>query len=132
MDEKIKQLLDWCVTDYQPAFYDCESATAIEQTGILHEKIKELISEYHEFLFKSDEFKNCLTKIIHNYIHMIDDKIKMQDLVIDKADKYMKENIVETSRNVITQAIQDGDLSIVSNYENETIYLTITDNGGGE
>lgn len=131
MDEKIKQLLDWCVTDYQPAFYDCESATAIEQTGILHAKIKELISEYHEFLFKSDEFKNCLTKIIHNYIHMIDDKIKLQDLKIEEDITYIKNNIVETSQEIINNAIKNGDISLISSYENEVLSLTMT-NGGEE
>ena len=125
MDEKIKQLLDWCVTDYQPAFYECESATAIEQTGILHEKIRELISEYHEFLVNSEEFKIYLTKIIHNYLHMIDDKIKMQDLKIEK-------NLSLAIEELLNELVKSGELkNIITTYEYNPIQETLTLKMGG-
>lgn len=125
MDEKIKQLLDWCVTDYQPAFYDVESATAIEQTGILHEKIKELINEYHDFIFKSNEFKNYLIKIIHNYIHMMDDKINLQDLKIEK-------NLSSSIEELLNELVNNGELeNIITTYEYNPSLETLTLKMGG-
>lgn len=43
----IKHMPNWCVTDKQPAFYDTESATAIEQTARVYGKMEELIDSYN-------------------------------------------------------------------------------------
>lgn len=50
MWNKIEMLPKWCIPNTNPAFYDTESATAIEQTAKLYGKVRELIDAYNEFV----------------------------------------------------------------------------------
>lgn len=50
MWNKIEMLPNWRIPDTSPAFYDTESATAIEQTAKLYGKVRELIDAYNEFV----------------------------------------------------------------------------------
>ena len=46
---KIRHLPHWVLTDLQPAFYDLESVTSVEETARLYAKMQELITLYNEF-----------------------------------------------------------------------------------
>lgn len=144
---KITLLPHWVLPDTLPSVYDTQSGTAIEMVAKVYGAMRTLQTEYNLFVDEVNKsindfvssveqdqecFKKNITKIMHDYIAKIDEKIKMQDLVINNAVKYMKENIIATSREVIKQAITDGEITVSSNYENEVLYLTITDNGGVE
>lgn len=142
---KVTLLPKWILPDTLPSVYDTQSGTAVEMVAKVYGAMRTLQTEYNSFVDEVNKtitnfinstnqdqecFKNKITKIMHDYIIKIDEKIKMQDLVIDNAIKYMKENITITSREVITEAIKNNEINISSNYKNEVLFLTITDNGG--
>lgn len=181
---RIEPLPNWAVANGQPAFYDVESATAIQMTARLYKKIQELIEQYNEFTCEINtlidefergiihdftEFKQCVIDLMNKYIETIDTKINLQDLKIDEAIKkqdktielafaeqmqkiiekfeeqdqtiaeefrsqnmniddavnYMKNHIIETTINVVNQAIDDGTFDIVLNYDEPTEHLTL-------
>lgn len=123
---RFKLLPHWCFTATLPAFYDTESGTAIEQTARLHGVVESLINDYNkyvdeinktinEFIESSDKdfecFTNKIIKICHDYIKMIDEKIKMQDSVIADAVNYMKTNLGTTLTEVIRSMRDSGELN---------------------
>lgn len=153
----LKHLPHWVLTDPQPAFYDCESATAIQQTAKIYAKIQELTTIYNDFVRDVNRyitefeegiikdfncFQNCVIKTMNDYIETIDTKINLQDLniankfneqdtKIDDAIQYMKNNIVATTTNIINQAIENGDLNVGFEYDptNESLDFIVTREG---
>lgn len=136
----LKHLPHWVLTDPQPAFYDCESATAVQQTAKIYAKIQELITLYNEFTKEVNRyitefedgiikdfncFQNCIIKTINDYIESIDTKINLQDSKIQDAVDYMKNNIIQTATNVITEAIENGDINVAVTYDEPTESLNI-------
>ena len=122
----LKHLPHWVLTDRQPAFYDCESATAVQQTAKIYAKMQELISLYNEFTNQVNQyitefedgiikdfncFQNCVIKTMNDYIESIDMKIELQDNNIQEAIDYMKNNLVSTVTTLFNQAIQNGDIT---------------------
>lgn len=143
----IKHLPHWVLTDLQPAFYDVESGTTLQQTAKMYGKMQELIDLYNEFVTKVnkyikdfedgiiedfEEFRNCIIKVMNDYIETIDTKINLQDTKIADAIEYMKENIVTTTNEVFRQALLDGEVTatLVENYNPETEELTLSIEGG--
>lgn len=144
---KINVLPNWMLPDSIPSVYDVQSGSFQEMVAKVYGAMRTLQLDYNSFVNEinnsinnfvestnkdQEDFKEEITKIMHEYIQLIDDKVKMQDLKIEEDITYIKNNIFETAQNIINEAIANGDLSLSSNYENETIYLTITDNGGVE
>ena len=122
----LQHLPHWVLTDTLPAFYDCESATAIQQTAKLYGKIQELITIYNDFVRDVNRyitefedgiikdfncFQNCVIKTMNDYIQSIDTKIELQDNNIQEAIDYMKNNLVSTITTLFNQAIQSGDIT---------------------
>ena len=122
----LQHLPHWVLTDTLPAFYDCESATAIQQTAKLYGKIQELITIYNDFVRDINRyitefedgiikdfncFQNCVIKTMNDYIESIDTKIELQDNNIQEAIDYMKNNLVSTITTLFNQAIQSGDIT---------------------
>lgn len=160
--KKIELLPLWCITDKYPAFYDTESATAIEQTAKLYGAMRTLQEEYNNMAttvnatinaFINDvnadqeEFENHINKIIHDYIAMIDEKIKLQDKtiadsidsqneVIEDAIVYIKNNITEVANRIMREAVENGTIQIASVYEEQSkklsIVVTNVEEGGTE
>lgn len=139
----IKHLPHWVLTDLQPAFYDVESGTSLQQTAKMYGKVQELIDLYNEFVTKVnkyikdfedgiiqdfEEFRNCIIKVMNDYIETIDTKINLQDTKINDAIEYMKDNIVATTTEVFNQALQNGDItaSLVETYDPTTEELTLS------
>ena len=121
----LRHLPHWVLTDTLPAFYDCESATAIQQTAKLYGKIQELITIYNDFVRDVNRyitefeegiikdfncFQNCVIKTMNDYIESIDTKIELQDNKIQEAIDYMKNNLVSTVTTLFNQAVQNGDI----------------------
>lgn len=122
----LRHLPHWVLTDTLPAFYDCESATAIQQTAKLYGKIQELITIYNDFVRDVNRyitefedgiikdfncFQNCVIKTMNDYIESIDTKIELQDNNIQEAIDYMKNNLVSTVTTLFNQAITSGDIT---------------------
>lgn len=139
----IKHLPHWVLTDLQPAFYDVESGTTLQQTAKMYGKVQELIDLYNEFVTKVnkyikdfedgiiadfEEFRNCIIKVMNDYIETIDTKINLQDTKINDAIEYMKDNIVSTTSELFSQALQDGDIraSLIETYDPTTEELTLS------
>lgn len=126
---KLNKLPEWVLTGTRPAFYDTDSDSTIEQTARVYAAMKELQEECSKFTIELDkaveefkagvisdqeEFKNKITKIMHDYIMKIDEKIKMQDLQINESIIYIKENlktyIEENVSPVLEELILSGAL----------------------
>ena len=149
MDEKVKLLAHWCVTDFQPAIYDVDSATAIEQTAKVYAKMQELVTAYNTFVDNVNkhilEFEDGTNKSIEvfqvgirqefqDFIDIINLKIKDQDKVIADAVTYMKEHLVQTIKDlnesgelneVITSAVTDVEQRLLSEQQEYESNLTI-------
>lgn len=142
----IRPLPFWVLTDLQPAFYDSESGTVLQQLSRIYPKIQEVINSYNDFVREVNRyidefetgiikdfnyFKNCIIKTMNDYIESIDTKINLQDMDIQNAINYMKDNIVATTTNVINQAIANGDLNVGFEYNptNESLDFIVTREG---
>lgn len=115
----------WTLTDRFPAFYDTESGSTIEQTARVYGAMQTLIQEYNTFVeeinsritgFEGEtkeeveQFKTCITELVHNFIHCIESKIDKQDVVIGDAVAYMKTNLVKTTNEAVAKLAEDGDI----------------------
>ena len=118
----IERLPHWCMTHSHPAFNDLESKTAIEMVARVYGKTNELVDDYNKYVDNINKeienfetgitsdfecFKENITKIVHDYITMIDEKIKVQDDVIADAVDYMKTNLAIT----IGELLENGELN---------------------
>lgn len=125
---RFKPLPNWCLTGSKPAFYDTESATAVEQTAKLYGVIQELINDYNkfteeintsitEFIESTNQdqecFKKHIDKIVHDYIAMLDDKVKLQDKKLNEAIEYMTTNIQSAVRTLMDEMIASGEIDEV-------------------
>lgn len=139
----LKHLPHWVLTDTLPAFYDCESATAIQQTAKLYGKIQELITIYNDFVRDINRyitefedgiikdfncFQNCVIKTMNDYIQSIDTKIELQDNNIQEAIDYMKNNLVSTVTTLFNQAVQNGDIraNLLETYDSDDESLVLS------
>lgn len=139
----LKHLPHWVLTDPHPAFYDCESATAVQQTAKIYARIQELITIYNDFVRDVNRyitefedgiikdfncFQNCIIKTMTEYIESIDIKMSVQDTNIENAIQYMKDNIIATTNNIINQAIENGDLNVGFEYDptDESLNFIVT------
>lgn len=142
----IRPLPFWVLTDLQPAFYDSESGAVLQQLSRIYPKIQEVIDRYNDFVREVNRyidefetgiindfecFKNCIIKTMNDYIETIDTKINLQDMDIQNAINYMKDNIVATTTNVINQAIANGDLNVGFEYNpsDEALDFIVTREG---
>lgn len=123
MKEKITQLPHWCITDLQPAFYDTDSATVVEQTGKVYRKVKELIDAYNNFVDVINnhikEFENGTNQSIEvfqtgirqefqDFIDIVNLEVQNQDVVIQNAVDYMKTNLYESITQIISEMRESG------------------------
>ena len=150
----LKHLPHWVLTNPQPAFYDCESATAVQQTAKIYAKIQELITLYNEFTNEVNKyitefeegiikdfncFQNCIIKTMNDYIETIDMKINLQDskieesinnqnAIIQNAVDYMKENLVSTVTTLFNNAVHNGDITanLLEDYDSDDESLVLS------
>ena len=148
----LQHLPHWVLTDTLPAFYDCESATAIQQTAKLYGKIQELITIYNDFVRDINRyitefeegiikdfncFQNCVIKTMNDYIESIDTKIELQDNKIQEAIDYMKNNLISTVNTLFNQAIQSGDITatLYEDYDSDDeslVFSIVASEGSGD
>ena len=153
----IRPLPYWVLTDLQPAFYDSESGTVLQQMSRVYAKLQEILDGYNNFVSEVNTyitefedgiindfecFKNCIIKTMEDYIESIDMRLNVQDTriseaienqdnVIENAINYMKDNIVATTREVIIQAIEDGEINVTVEYNptSEALNILVTREG---
>lgn len=145
MKEKITQLPHWCITDLQPAFYDTDSLTAVEQTGKVYSKVRELVDAYNNFVDVINkhltEFEEGTNKSIEvfeiemrqefqDFIDIVNLKIKDQDKVVQDAVDYMKLNLSESITSMVTEMKENGefDVAVANAFEELGLRLVNTEN----
>lgn len=137
----IRKLPHWVITNRKPAFYDSESATAIEQTARLYGKMQELIDEYNSFvdtinkeidIFMSStrqnitEFKMSMEQKFSDFVKLVELKIDTQDQVIAEAVDYMKTNLPTTLNELLLELFESGRVTLDFTYNQETESLDIS------
>lgn len=132
---RIVPLPHWVLTNYQSAFYDSESGTALQALARIYPKIEELITDYNNYakqldsyitdfanglITDFDSFKNCIIKTMTDYIESIDTKMSVQDSVI--ADKFN-----EIDESIATKfSEQDTAIANAIQYMKDNIVATAT------
>lgn len=129
----ITPLRHWSLNRTIPTIDDTESLSVLELVGKNTTKINEIVKDYNKFVddinkvineFENglyedfDCFKKKITKIVHDYIMMIDERIKLQDLHIDETIVYIKDNLVSyikenfaiTLKELIAEGLLEGDI----------------------
>lgn len=158
----IRPLPFWVLTDLQPAFYDSESGTVLQQLSRIYPKIQEVINSYNDFVREVNRyidefengiitdfncFKNCIIKTMNDYIESIDMKLYAQDTnisnrfneqdkAINEAIDYMKDNLTQTITNLFNEALTNGDIVASLNIDytsnTESLVLSIVAESEGE
>ncbi len=141
----LKHLPHWVITNLQPAFYDSESLTAVQQTARVYAKMQELITLYNEFtdqvnkyitefengIIKDfNEFQNCVLKTLSDYIKSIDTKIELQDSHIEeefnRQDEHIEEKFTEQDAHIEEKfAEQDEVIADAVNYMKTNLVSTL-------
>lgn len=133
----------WVLTDTHPAFYDSESATALEQTAKIYGAMNQLISEYNSFVDSTNEkikkfiekteedyeiFKVSMRQEFQDFIDVIDLKIKEQDDIIKKFNEDAKKEY-DNFTNSVLGLIKNQDKIIADavDYMKNNITATTTD-----
>lgn len=122
---RIQMLPLWQISDSKYSVYDTESGTAIEMSAKVYSAMRELQKDYNLFVTEVndrisifiestnkniDEFEKELTKIIHDYILCIDNKIDVQDSRINEAIEDMKTNLNSSITEIISEMKANGEL----------------------
>lgn len=136
----IERLPHWNLVNNYPAFHDVESKTAIEMVARVYGKMNELVDDYNKYVDEInkaiDDFENGITadyetfttnitKIVHDYIAMIDEKIVVQDTKIEESIVYIKNNIQESANTIIHEMVETGELTLTNIYDEENKKLTL-------
>ena len=135
------QLPKWLLLEKYPAFYDVESATAIEQTARLYGVMRDLISDYNSFIEKIEksiidfetgtdkdleEFKVAIRQEFQDFIDNIHLRYLEQDNKLNKAVRFMTDNIQDSIITIIDDMKNSGELSdvIMTAFDNLNTRLT--------
>lgn len=135
------KLPKWILTDPTPALYDAENGTVIEQTAKIYKAFNELVDEYNNYVENLnkhiDEFETGLVKDqeafkvgirqeYQDFINTVDLKIQSQDAVIADAVNYMKTNLHNSIKALLTSMSVAGELTVNTVYTEDTEELIIS------
>ena len=134
----MQRLPNWVLNHRFPSVYDSESKSVLEQTARLYGAMQTLIDEYNNFVAVTNNSIECFEKDIQNSNNvfktemtcLIEKNIKSIDHTVNDAVHYMKENITDTTREIVNKGIQDGTFGVAVEYNEETESLNIIATGG--
>ena len=89
----IELLPPWVETGIQPAFYDKESGTVLQQTARMYAKVNELIATYNQFAEHIDTTVDDYIERfneLYNYVHDYFDNLDVQEEINKKLDSHCK------------------------------------------
>lgn len=141
----IEFLPPWVETGRQPAFYDKESGTVLQQTARMYAKVNELVKAFNDL---SEETKATVDEYIakfvelHDYVHDYFDNLDVQEEINNKLDDMVEDG---TLQEIITEYIQANttwtfdtvaDMKLAENFINGSFaqtlgYHNVNDNGAG-
>lgn len=125
---RITLLPKWAIPSHIPSVYDTESKTCLDMTSKVYGAMRQLQEDYNVFVDEinktiidfvngtnqdHEKFKEDITKLIHDYIRMLDDKVKNQDLVINESIAYIKNNLNEGIVNILNEMKENGELEAI-------------------
>lgn len=94
----IELLPPWVETGLQPAFYDKESGSVLQQTARMYAKVNQLVASFNEL---SNETKETVEKYIeqftdlHDYVHDYFDNLDVQEEINNKLDSMVDDGTLE-------------------------------------
>lgn len=115
----IELLPPWVETGLQPAFYDKESGTVLQQVARMYAKVNELIASYNKFTEditdQQTNFEDTINETVneyiekftelHNYVHDYFDNLDVQEEINNKLDAMVEAG---TLQEIITAYIQSN------------------------
>lgn len=119
MSNRINFLPPWVETNCQPAFYDLESGTCLQQTARMYAKVNQLIRNFNEL---SDEVKDYINQFVElrTYVEEYFDNLDVQEEVNTKLNEMAEDG---TLQEIIVNYIQDQMLDNVEFLFNEQLNL---------
>ena len=99
---RINFLPPWVETNLQPAFYDKESGTVLQQTARMYAKVNQLIRNVND---QNETIDLYIAKFIelHDYVHDYFDNLDVQEEINNKLDDMVEQG---TLQEIITSYIQ--------------------------
>ena len=99
---RINFLPPWVETNLQPAFYDAESGTVLQQTARMYAKVNQLIRNVND---QNETIELYIAKFIElrDYVHDYFDNLDVQEEINNKLDDMVEQG---TLQEIITDYIQ--------------------------
>jgi hypothetical protein len=151
----VQFLPPWVETGLQPAFYDKESGTVLQQTARMYARVNMLIRMFNKLSKQTkDEVERFETSVnetvadyieqfnqLHDYVHDYFDNLDVQEEINNKLDQMLEDGVLE---EIISQFLQStaiwcfdtvSDLKLATNlisgsYAQTLGFHTINDGGG--
>lgn len=99
---RINFLPPWVETNCQPAFYDKESGTVLQQTARMYAKVNQLVRNVND---QNETIELYIAKFVelHDYVYDYFDNLDVQEEINNKLDDMVEQG---TLQEIITQYIQ--------------------------
>lgn len=112
----------WIVANPFPAFYDCESLTAIEQTAMLYEAMNELIEKYNAF---AEDANKMLVEFAEGEVEAREDFELKYTKILRRFMCDIEQFISVGMKGAVTEILQSGEIPISAKYNPETEALDL-------
>lgn len=136
----IEKLPKWILTNPSPSFYETEGGTVLEQTAIMYKKVNEVIEAYNGMLddinttnedfikeqsARQEEFELKINQMIHDFTTLVELQIANQQTEVENAIEYMKDNLNETTSEVLMDLVESEQITLKLVYDETTEELNI-------
>lgn len=120
----------WAETGLQPAFYDVESGTVLQQTARMYNKVNQLTRLFNEFSEATSEEVNAFEREVNE---TVEDYIEKFTALKDFVDDYFDNlDVQEEVNNKLDAMVEDGTLDeIVARYLDKSVYYIFPKNWDG-
>ena len=112
----------WAETGLQPAFYDVESGTVLQQTARMYDKVNQLIRLFNEFSEATSEEVNAFERETNETVEEYIEKFtQLHDYVYNYFDNL---DVQEEINNKLDEMVEDGTLEqLIANYFDENVKI---------
>lgn len=101
----------WVETGVQPAFYDKESGTVLQQTARMYAKVNELTESVNHYIEQFTE--------LYDYVHDYFDNLNVQEEINNKLDEMSRDGSLETLIGVYIQPRIDEQNEVIDDFKDE-------------
>lgn len=85
----------WIETGIQPAFYDKESGTVLQQTARMYAKVNELVENVNDYIEQFNDYVEQFNEL-YNYVHDYFDNLDVQEEINNKIDAMVEDGTFQT------------------------------------